>query len=94
MFFSFSVTRPFLNWKGLLYYFLPGARGPADKVPPRRVEHHRMEGVARLVPWQLLSAGIFSRRTNQTHEAQVYSHDGPIRHRKHRYILTTDQSDT
>eukprot|EP00976_Prorocentrum_cordatum_P066132 1178184-Prorocentrum_minimum.AAC.11 len=39
-----------------------------------------------------LGAGIFSRRTNQTQEAQVYSHDGPIRRRKHRYILTTDQS--
>eukprot|EP00976_Prorocentrum_cordatum_P062779 1176847-Prorocentrum_minimum.AAC.5 len=24
------------------------------------------------------SAGIFSRRTNQTQEAWVYSHDGPI----------------
>eukprot|EP00959_Pyramimonas_sp_CCMP1952_P141054 2952391-Pyramimonas_sp.AAC.1 len=30
--------------------------------------------------------------TNQTQEAQVYSHDGPIRRRKRRYILTTDQS--
>eukprot|EP00976_Prorocentrum_cordatum_P066264 1178239-Prorocentrum_minimum.AAC.1 len=39
------------------------------------------------------SAGIFSRRTNQTQEARVYSHDGPIRRRKRRYILTTDQSD-
>eukprot|EP00959_Pyramimonas_sp_CCMP1952_P166342 3476831-Pyramimonas_sp.AAC.1 len=26
-------------------------------------------------------------------EAQIYSHDGPIRCRKHRYILTADQSD-
>eukprot|EP00959_Pyramimonas_sp_CCMP1952_P300640 6288582-Pyramimonas_sp.AAC.1 len=26
-------------------------------------------------------------------EARVYSHDGPIRRRKHGYILTTDQSD-
>eukprot|EP00976_Prorocentrum_cordatum_P007937 157697-Prorocentrum_minimum.AAC.1 len=25
---------------------------------------------------------IFARRTNQTQEAWVYSHDGPIRHRK------------
>eukprot|EP00976_Prorocentrum_cordatum_P103363 1193437-Prorocentrum_minimum.AAC.2 len=25
------------------------------------------------------SASIFSRRTNQTQEVQVYSHDGPIR---------------
>eukprot|EP00959_Pyramimonas_sp_CCMP1952_P183422 3835103-Pyramimonas_sp.AAC.1 len=36
-------------------------------------------------------AGIFSRRTNQTQEAQearVYSHDGPIRCRKRGYILT------
>eukprot|EP00976_Prorocentrum_cordatum_P015937 319458-Prorocentrum_minimum.AAC.1 len=39
------------------------------------------------------SAGIFSRRTHQTQEAQVYSHDGPIRRKKHRYILTTDQSE-
>eukprot|EP00976_Prorocentrum_cordatum_P004963 97747-Prorocentrum_minimum.AAC.1 len=31
---------------------------------------------------------------NQTQEAQVYSHNGPIRHRKWRYIRTTDQSDT
>eukprot|EP00976_Prorocentrum_cordatum_P087914 1187099-Prorocentrum_minimum.AAC.1 len=52
------------------------------------------------------SVGIFSRRTNQTQEAWVYSHDGPIRRRKHKkgayygsirrrkrgYILTTDQS--
>eukprot|EP00976_Prorocentrum_cordatum_P106418 1194445-Prorocentrum_minimum.AAC.1 len=37
------------------------------------------------------SVGIFSRRTNQTPEAWVYSHDGPIRHRKRGYILTTDQ---
>eukprot|EP00976_Prorocentrum_cordatum_P084724 1185780-Prorocentrum_minimum.AAC.3 len=28
------------------------------------------------------SVGIFSRRTNQTQEAWVYSHDGPIRRRK------------
>eukprot|EP00959_Pyramimonas_sp_CCMP1952_P348087 7290906-Pyramimonas_sp.AAC.1 len=29
------------------------------------------------------SVGIFSQRTNQTQdEAWVYSHDGPIRHRK------------
>eukprot|EP00959_Pyramimonas_sp_CCMP1952_P080250 1677260-Pyramimonas_sp.AAC.2 len=27
-------------------------------------------------------------------EAQVYSHNGPIRHGKRRYVLTTDQSDT
>eukprot|EP00976_Prorocentrum_cordatum_P080909 1184172-Prorocentrum_minimum.AAC.1 len=33
--------------------------------------------------------GIFSRRTNQTQKAQAYSHDGPIRHRKRRHILTT-----
>eukprot|EP00976_Prorocentrum_cordatum_P014477 289031-Prorocentrum_minimum.AAC.1 len=26
-------------------------------------------------------------------EARVYSHDGPIRCRKHGYILTADQSD-
>eukprot|EP00959_Pyramimonas_sp_CCMP1952_P067014 1399398-Pyramimonas_sp.AAC.1 len=37
--------------------------------------------------------GIFSRQTNQTQEAQVYSHDGPIRCRKRRCIFTTDQSD-
>eukprot|EP00976_Prorocentrum_cordatum_P064877 1177670-Prorocentrum_minimum.AAC.1 len=40
------------------------------------------------------STGIFSRRTNQTQETRVYSHGGPIRHRKHGYIFTTDQSDT
>eukprot|EP00959_Pyramimonas_sp_CCMP1952_P131885 2757456-Pyramimonas_sp.AAC.1 len=39
------------------------------------------------------SAGIFSRRANQTQEVRVYSHDGPIRHRNRGYILTTDQSD-
>eukprot|EP00976_Prorocentrum_cordatum_P090718 1188227-Prorocentrum_minimum.AAC.2 len=41
--------------------------------------------------------GIFSRRTNQmqeTQEARVFSHDGPIRCRKHRYVLTIDQTDT
>eukprot|EP00959_Pyramimonas_sp_CCMP1952_P129909 2716719-Pyramimonas_sp.AAC.1 len=37
--------------------------------------------------------GIFSQRTNQTQEAWVYSHDGPIGHRNHGYILMTDQSD-
>eukprot|EP00976_Prorocentrum_cordatum_P010575 211122-Prorocentrum_minimum.AAC.1 len=31
--------------------------------------------------------------TNQTQEAQVYSHHGPIGCRKRGYILTTDQSD-
>eukprot|EP00959_Pyramimonas_sp_CCMP1952_P035281 739125-Pyramimonas_sp.AAC.1 len=36
---------------------------------------------------------IFSRRTNQTQKARLYSHDGPIRRRKRGYILTTDQSD-
>eukprot|EP00976_Prorocentrum_cordatum_P074343 1181481-Prorocentrum_minimum.AAC.5 len=40
------------------------------------------------------SAGIFSRRTNRTQEVRVYSHDGPIGHRKCGYILTTDLSDT
>eukprot|EP00976_Prorocentrum_cordatum_P084313 1185607-Prorocentrum_minimum.AAC.1 len=39
------------------------------------------------------SVGIFLRWTNQTQEAWVYSHDGPIRRRKHGYILTMDQSD-
>eukprot|EP00959_Pyramimonas_sp_CCMP1952_P162867 3404867-Pyramimonas_sp.AAC.1 len=39
------------------------------------------------------SAGMFSRRTNQTREAQVYSQGGPIRRKKRRYILTADQSD-
>eukprot|EP00976_Prorocentrum_cordatum_P084810 1185809-Prorocentrum_minimum.AAC.2 len=50
------------------------------------------------------SAGIFSQRTNHnTHgtalyirrkvRTWVYSHGGPIRRRKRRYILTTDQSD-
>eukprot|EP00959_Pyramimonas_sp_CCMP1952_P381882 8002567-Pyramimonas_sp.AAC.1 len=34
-----------------------------------------------------VSAGIFPPWTNQTQEAQVYSHDGPIRCKKHRYIL-------
>eukprot|EP00976_Prorocentrum_cordatum_P059119 1175337-Prorocentrum_minimum.AAC.2 len=40
-----------------------------------------------------ISAGIFSQRTNQTPEARVYSHNGPIRRQKRGYILTTDQSD-
>eukprot|EP00959_Pyramimonas_sp_CCMP1952_P274631 5741000-Pyramimonas_sp.AAC.2 len=39
------------------------------------------------------SAGIFSRWTNQTQDARVCSHDGPIRRRTRGYILTTDQSD-
>eukprot|EP00976_Prorocentrum_cordatum_P022540 461021-Prorocentrum_minimum.AAC.1 len=34
--------------------------------------------------------GIFSRRTNQTQEARVYSHDGPIGRRTRGYIPTTD----
>eukprot|EP00976_Prorocentrum_cordatum_P116402 1196156-Prorocentrum_minimum.AAC.5 len=38
-------------------------------------------------------AGIFSRRTNQTQNARVYSHNGPIRRKTRGYILTTDQSD-
>eukprot|EP00976_Prorocentrum_cordatum_P082579 1184868-Prorocentrum_minimum.AAC.2 len=38
--------------------------------------------------------GIFSRRTNRTQEARVYSHDGSIGHSERGYILTTDQSDT
>eukprot|EP00976_Prorocentrum_cordatum_P067049 1178565-Prorocentrum_minimum.AAC.1 len=38
-------------------------------------------------------AGIFSRWTHQMQEAQVYSHDGPIRCRKRRSILTMDQSE-
>eukprot|EP00976_Prorocentrum_cordatum_P099592 1191906-Prorocentrum_minimum.AAC.1 len=38
------------------------------------------------------STGIFSRRTNHTREARVYSHDGPIVRGKHGYILTTDPS--
>eukprot|EP00976_Prorocentrum_cordatum_P073985 1181342-Prorocentrum_minimum.AAC.5 len=43
------------------------------------------------------SAGIFSRCTNKAQEARaqearVYSHDGPIRHRKRGYILTMDPS--
>eukprot|EP00959_Pyramimonas_sp_CCMP1952_P339379 7107811-Pyramimonas_sp.AAC.1 len=42
----------------------------------------------------LSSHYAFSRRTNQTQEAQIHSHDGPIRHRKCRHILMTDQSDT
>eukprot|EP00959_Pyramimonas_sp_CCMP1952_P240987 5036652-Pyramimonas_sp.AAC.1 len=41
-----------------------------------------------------LLIGISSWRTNQTQEARVYSHDGPIGHRKRGYILMTDQSDT
>eukprot|EP00976_Prorocentrum_cordatum_P008087 161055-Prorocentrum_minimum.AAC.2 len=35
-------------------------------------------------------AGIFSRRTHQTKDARVYSHNGPIGRRMHGYILTTD----
>eukprot|EP00976_Prorocentrum_cordatum_P053063 1070668-Prorocentrum_minimum.AAC.1 len=37
--------------------------------------------------------GIFSRRTNRTQKAWVYSHNGPIGRRKRGYILITDQSD-
>eukprot|EP00959_Pyramimonas_sp_CCMP1952_P283299 5922137-Pyramimonas_sp.AAC.1 len=39
------------------------------------------------------SVGIFSRRTNQTQEACVCSHDGPIRRSKRAFVLTMDQSD-
>eukprot|EP00976_Prorocentrum_cordatum_P009141 182463-Prorocentrum_minimum.AAC.1 len=39
------------------------------------------------------SAGMFSRRTHQTQEARVYSHDEPIRRWKRGYILTTNPSD-
>eukprot|EP00959_Pyramimonas_sp_CCMP1952_P279310 5839815-Pyramimonas_sp.AAC.1 len=39
------------------------------------------------------SAGTFSRWTNQTQEARVYTHDGPIRRRKRGSILTMDQSE-
>eukprot|EP00959_Pyramimonas_sp_CCMP1952_P172653 3607622-Pyramimonas_sp.AAC.1 len=39
------------------------------------------------------TVGMFSRRTNRTKEAWVYSHGGPIGRRKHGYILTADQSD-
>eukprot|EP00959_Pyramimonas_sp_CCMP1952_P468537 9493399-Pyramimonas_sp.AAC.1 len=41
-----------------------------------------------------LVAGTRTTWTNQTQEVQVYSHNGPIRHIKCRYILTRDQSDT
>eukprot|EP00959_Pyramimonas_sp_CCMP1952_P404035 8466076-Pyramimonas_sp.AAC.1 len=37
-------------------------------------------------------AGIFSQQTNQARDAQVYSHDRPIRRGTRRYILTADQS--
>eukprot|EP00976_Prorocentrum_cordatum_P102538 1193093-Prorocentrum_minimum.AAC.2 len=37
--------------------------------------------------------GIFPRWTNQTQDAWVYSHDGPIRCRMRGYIPTVDQSD-
>eukprot|EP00959_Pyramimonas_sp_CCMP1952_P144118 3017009-Pyramimonas_sp.AAC.1 len=39
------------------------------------------------------STGIFSRWTNLTQEARVYSHDGPIGCRTREYVLTMDQSD-
>eukprot|EP00959_Pyramimonas_sp_CCMP1952_P400448 8390888-Pyramimonas_sp.AAC.1 len=42
---------------------------------------------------RVYSAGIFSRRTNQTQEAWVYSHNGPTRRRKRGYILMMNQSD-
>eukprot|EP00959_Pyramimonas_sp_CCMP1952_P236498 4942309-Pyramimonas_sp.AAC.1 len=38
-------------------------------------------------------AGIFSRRTNRTYTARVYSRDGPIGRITRGYILVTDQSD-
>eukprot|EP00976_Prorocentrum_cordatum_P095809 1190304-Prorocentrum_minimum.AAC.4 len=38
-------------------------------------------------------AGIFSRRTNRTQDARVYSHEGPIGRRTRGYILMKDQSD-
>ena len=41
----------------------------------------------------LACAGTFARWTNQTQEARVYYHDGPIRRRKRGYILTTEQSE-
>eukprot|EP00959_Pyramimonas_sp_CCMP1952_P201821 4220226-Pyramimonas_sp.AAC.2 len=56
-----------------------------DELPKQagRCAHRRASG----------SAGIFPRRTNQTQEARVYSHDGPLRHRKRGCIIMTDQSD-
>eukprot|EP00959_Pyramimonas_sp_CCMP1952_P196580 4110201-Pyramimonas_sp.AAC.1 len=45
-------------------------------------------------PIKLRVAHILTTRTNQTQEAWVYSHDGPIRRGKRGFILTTDQSDT
>eukprot|EP00976_Prorocentrum_cordatum_P106399 1194440-Prorocentrum_minimum.AAC.7 len=39
------------------------------------------------------SAGICSRRTNQTQEARACSRVGPIRRRKCGYVLTMDQSE-
>eukprot|EP00959_Pyramimonas_sp_CCMP1952_P295049 6171107-Pyramimonas_sp.AAC.1 len=42
----------------------------------------------------VLSAISFGVHARQTQEAQIYSHGGPIRHRKHGDILTMDQADT
>eukprot|EP00959_Pyramimonas_sp_CCMP1952_P166019 3469931-Pyramimonas_sp.AAC.2 len=36
-------------------------------------------------------AGIFSRSTNQTQEARVFSHGGPIRRRRRAYVLNQTQ---
>eukprot|EP00976_Prorocentrum_cordatum_P118099 1196411-Prorocentrum_minimum.AAC.4 len=61
-----------------------------------RVEHHTTEGAVQQRHGTVLTVLLFRgrrRRTNQTQEARVYSHDGPIRRRRRGYILTTDQSD-
>eukprot|EP00959_Pyramimonas_sp_CCMP1952_P161267 3372266-Pyramimonas_sp.AAC.1 len=44
-----------------------------------------------LAPSTAPSASAVHPETNQTREARVYSHDGPIGRGKHGYILTTDQ---
>eukprot|EP00976_Prorocentrum_cordatum_P066065 1178164-Prorocentrum_minimum.AAC.2 len=48
---------------------------------------------ARVYPELITCAGIPSRQTNETQEARVYYHGGPIRRRKREYILAVDQSD-
>ena len=57
-------------------------------VPGRHLHRQRtLPGESRQWP-PSLAPSLFSRWTNQTQEARVYSHDGPIRHKKRWYILT------
>eukprot|EP00959_Pyramimonas_sp_CCMP1952_P444653 9310321-Pyramimonas_sp.AAC.2 len=61
---------------------------PRGQPPRRRATLRRLSVVERFRDqWNAGGAGISSCRTNQTQEAWVYSHAGPIRRRKRGYVL-------